>query len=129
MERGSVVIDLLCPHFVELTFTTAVLSAGHHYLFLPNANRSSGTGYSFGGQPANAPPHCFDKSPFESSSMDCLAIRNCDLEADVHGTALLVRQADILIRQYKRGLTRGDHSKNGRWQRGRRPDRSLEPLD
>ena len=57
--------------------------------------------------------------------------RHVQAEFDEHayGTALLVRQADILIRQYKRRLTRGGHSQNGRWQRGRRPDRSLEPLD
>ena len=75
MERGSVVIDLLCPHFTELTFTTAVLSAGHHYLFLPNSNQTSGSGYSLGGQPSPPPTKCFEGSPYESSSMDCLAIR------------------------------------------------------
>jgi len=132
MERGSVVIDLLCPHFIELTFTPAVLSAGHHYLFLPNTNTSSGSGYpsgGSGGHPSGVPPHCFEGSPYGSSSMDCLAIRNCDLEADLHGVELLVRQADILVRQFKRRLTRGGHTDNGRWQRGRRPDRTLEPLD
>ena len=122
MSENSVVIDLLCPYFAELTFTTAIVSAGSHYLFLPNTNRSSGRHY-----PSPVSPHCFDGLPFESSSMDCLAIRNCDLEVDVEALDLLVRQADIFIRQYKRRLTRGGHT-DGTWYRGRRPDRSIEPL-
>lgn len=113
MERGSVVVDLLCPHFPELTFTTAVLSAGSYYLFLPNTNRSSATRY-----PDPVPLECFQGSGFEAARMACLAIRNCDLEVDVAALELLVHQAAVLVRLHKRQVHRGTDP-TGWWARGR----------
>jgi len=122
MRPGSVVIDLLCPNFFETTFSTAVLSAGGHYLFLTNTNQSSGV------YPDPVPPSCFTRTPWEAQTLDCISIRNCDLEADVRALDGLARQAALVVRLDKRRPLRSLDPTRGEWRRGRLPNRDMETL-
>ena len=127
MRRGSVVIDILCPGFSETTFTSTIYSAGSHYLFLPNTNRSSAQSYS--GWPV--PEECWPPTaevPGDAATYACLPIRNCDLEVDVAALDGLIRQASIIIRQFKRRFQRDVSITSGLWQRGRLPSGNIEPL-
>ena len=132
LQPGSVVVDLLCPGFTELSFAGAVAGAGSHYLFLPNTNWSSG---SYGGErgvpsggplvgsleadadgpgagrragagpenlPENLPASCLAGSPTEAAALACLPLRNCDLAADAAALEGLARQAAMLVRLGKR---------------------------
>ena len=132
MPAGSVVVDLLCPHFTELAFATVIFSAGSHYLFVPNTNLSSG-GFGIGGSdpPPLAPPPsaCLEGTPTEASALECLAIRNCRLEADVAALEGVVRQAAMLVRNGKRRRPRDVRITDGSWQRGHTAKANpLEPL-
>ena len=124
MKPGSVVIDLMCPNFFELPFATAVTSAGSTYMFLPNTNESSGSGYA-----SSIPESCLLGLPSEAQSLECLAVRNCDLEVDVRALEGLARQAAMLVRLQKRKLVRDIALSEPRWQRGRLPNREVEALD
>ena len=127
MRSGSVVIDLLCPGFTELTFASSIYAAGSHYLFLPNTNRSSAAPSSAAPVPqACLPPRT--AFPTDAAKYECMPIRNCDLEVDVAALDGLARQAALLVRLHKRRVARDISLSSGLFHRGRLPNGDVEPL-
>ena len=60
--------------------------------------------------------------------MECLGVRNCDVAADVGAVELVLRQADMLVRQRMRGLDRAHAPAVAPWLRGSLADGRMEPL-
>ena len=148
LAPGSVVIEAFPTDFVRFDWHHHLISAGMHYLLL-----LVGTAGGRGGAAAMGtatPELCLPTTPsmsmpgervcrpctddgitaFEAGSNECRDIRNHDFHVDKGQLEALIRQADFLIRNLKRGARRRVSSGGGRyrWGRGRRADGSFEPL-
>ena len=149
LAPGSVVIEIFPTDFVRFDWHHHLVSAGMHYLLLTGRGGGRGGAAAMGtatpelclpttratsvpmpGERVCRP--CTDNgvTAFEAGSNECRDIRNHDFHVDVGQLEALIRQADFLIRNLKRGARRRVSSGGGRyrWGRGRRADGSFEPL-
>ena len=125
MREGAVAIDVLPSNFVEYAWHHLAVAAGVHYLFVPHASHDAD---DHARRCAPHAPACATGAPYAAGRMECLGVRNCDVAADVGAVELVLRQADVLVRQRMRGLDRAHAPAVAPWLRGRLADGRMEPL-